>query len=96
MSAMRPISVEVSPVAPLSERSAPCDAHPASRYFVQSIEYRTRIAPWERHLYDPVIAWVKAWAARARAVQSGSVHAYLAYLVGALVILVGLLAVGGR
>ena len=72
------------------------DAHPASRYFVQSIEYRARIAPWERALYDPVIAWVKAWAARARAVQSGSVHAYLAYLVGTLVALVGLLAVGGR
>ena len=68
------------------------DFHPDSRYFVQSIEYRTRILPWfERYLYEPVIAWVKVWAARARAVQSGSVHAYLGYLVAALVALLGLL-----
>jgi hydrogenase-4 component B len=72
------------------------DAHPASRYFVQSIEYRTQILPWfERYLYEPVIAWVKFWAARARAVQSGSVHAYLSYLVAALVVLLGLLMVWG-
>jgi hydrogenase-4 component B len=72
------------------------DAHPGSRYFVQAIEYRTRILPWfERYLYEPVIAWVKVWAARARAVQSGSVHAYLSYLVGALVVLLGLLMMWG-
>ncbi len=72
------------------------DFHPDSRYFVQSIEYRTRILPWfERYLYEPVIAWVKVWAARARAVQSGSVHAYLSYLVAALVALLGLLMVWG-
>jgi hydrogenase-4 component B len=72
------------------------DFHPNSRYFVQSIEYRTRILPWfERYLYEPVIAWVKVWAARARAVQSGSVHAYLSYLVAALVALLGLLMVWG-
>jgi len=72
------------------------DFHPDSRYFVQSIEYRTRILPWfERYLYEPVIAWVKVWAARARAVQSGSVHAYLGYLVGALVALLGLLMIWG-
>ena len=72
------------------------DFHPDSRYFVQSIEYRTRILPWfERYLYEPVIAWVKVWAARARAVQSGSVHAYLSYIVAALVVLLGLLMVWG-
>ena len=72
------------------------DSHPGSRYFVQSIEYRTRILPWfERYLYEPVIGWVKFWAARARAVQSGSVHAYLSYLVAALVVLLGLLMVWG-
>ncbi|HXJ81849.1 MAG TPA: hydrogenase 4 subunit B [Candidatus Methylomirabilis sp.] len=72
------------------------DAHPASRYFVQSIEYRAQILPWfERYLYEPVIAWVKVWAARARAVQSGSVHAYLTYLVVALMALLGMLLVWG-
>jgi hydrogenase-4 component B len=73
------------------------DFHPQSRYFVQSIEYRTHILPWfERYLYEPVLAWVKVWAARARAVQSGSVHAYLSYLVGALVLLLGLLVGWGQ
>jgi hydrogenase-4 component B len=73
------------------------DFHPESRYFVQSIEYRMRLLPWfERYLYEPVISWVKVWAARARAVQSGSVHAYLSYLVAALVILLGLLMVWGE
>jgi hydrogenase-4 component B len=66
------------------------DSHPDSRYFVQSIAYHARILPWfERYLYEPVLAWVRLGATRARAVQSGSVHAYLAYLVGALVLLLG-------
>jgi len=72
------------------------DFHPDSRYFVQSIEYRTRILPWfERYLYEPVVGWVKVWAARARAVQSGSLHAYLSYLVAALVALLASLMVWG-
>jgi hydrogenase-4 component B len=67
------------------------DFHPESRYFVQSIEYRSEIMPWfERYLYAPVIARVRLWALRTRAIQSGSVHAYLTYLVIALL---GLLVV---
>lgn len=72
------------------------DFHPGSRYFVQSIAYRAHILPWfERYLYDPVLAGVKVLAARVRALQSGSVHAYLAYVVGALVLLLGLLMMAG-
>jgi hypothetical protein len=72
------------------------DFHPGSRYFVQSIAYRAHILPWfERYLYDPVLAGVKVLAARVRALQSGSVHAYLAYVVGALVLLLGLLMTAG-
>jgi hydrogenase-4 component B len=68
------------------------DFHPGSRYFVQAIEYRAHIVPWfERYLYEPVIGVVRAAGARARRIQSGSVHAYLAYLVAALVALLGLL-----
>ena len=72
------------------------DFHPESRYFVQSIEYRSEIVPWfERYLYAPMIAWVHRWAIRARAVQSGSAHVYLTYLVIALLgLLVMLLARG--
>ena len=72
------------------------DFHPESRYFVQSIEYRSEIIPWfERYLYAPVIARVRLWALRTRALQSGSVHAYLTYLVIALLGLLVVLLVRG-
>lgn len=72
------------------------DFHPESRYFVQSIEYRSEIVPWfERYLYTPLIAWVNLWAIRARAIQSGSAHAYLTYLVIALLGLLAMLLVRG-
>lgn len=72
------------------------DFHPESRYFVQSIEYRSEIVPWfERYLYAPVIDRVRLWATRARAIQSGSAHAYLTYLVIALVGLLAMLLMQG-
>ena len=72
------------------------DFHPESRYFVQSIEYRSEIVPWfERYLYAPLIARVRRWALRTRALQSGSAHAYLTYLVIALLALLGMLLVQG-
>jgi hypothetical protein len=52
--------------------------------------------PWfERYLYAPVIAWVNVWAIRARAIQSGSAHVYLTYLVIALLGLPAILLVRG-
>jgi hydrogenase-4 component B len=72
------------------------DFHPESRYFVQSIEYHSEIVPWfERYLYAPVIARVRWWAIRTRAIQSGSAHAYLTYLVIALLGLLVVLLVRG-
>jgi formate hydrogenlyase subunit 3/multisubunit Na+/H+ antiporter MnhD subunit len=72
------------------------DFHPESKYFVQSIEYRSEIVPWfERYLYTPLIERMRLWAVGARAIQSGSVHAYLTYLVIALVGLLALLLVWG-
>ncbi len=72
------------------------DFHPESRYFVQSIEYRSEIVPWfERYLYAPVIARLRLWALRTRAIQSGSAHAYLTYLVIALLGLLVVLLVRG-
>jgi hydrogenase-4 component B len=73
------------------------DVHPESRYFVQSRTYRSQIVPWfERYLYAPLVARVGAWAERTRALQSGSAHVYLTYLVVALVALLAIaLARGG-
>ena len=73
------------------------DFHPDSRYFVHSISYRSAILPWfERYLYAPVIARTRLWSERVLMLQSGSVHAYLAYLVAALVLLLGWLVVTGQ
>jgi hypothetical protein len=67
------------------------DVHPESRYFVQSRTYRSRIVPWfERYLYAPLVERIGAWAARTRALQSGSAHVYLTYLVAALVTLLAI------
>jgi hydrogenase-4 component B len=73
------------------------DFHPDSRYFVQSISYHSAIVPWfERYLYAPVIARIRWWSERVLALQSGSVHAYLTYLVVALLLLLGWLVVTGK
>jgi hypothetical protein len=70
------------------------DFHPHSKYFVQSIEYRSDIMPWfDRYVYAPAIARLKRVAARVRALQSGSAHTYLTYLVVALLGLLTLLLV---
>ncbi len=64
------------------------DFHPESKYFVQSIEYRSEITPWfEKALYRPFVAVIRLVARQVRQMQSGSVHAYLLYVTGMLVIL---------
>ena len=64
------------------------DVHPESKYFVQSIEYRSEIHPWfERVLYEPLVSGLRAAAARVRGVQAGSVHLYLAYMAVTLLVL---------
>ncbi len=58
-----------------------------SRYMVQSITYRARIADAiEQWLYTPVIGVVAAMARWVRLAHNGSVHLYLAY--GALGVLI--------
>jgi hydrogenase-4 component B len=65
------------------------DFHPGSKYFVQSIEYRSAITPWfEKALYDPFLWLMKFIAQQVRRLQSGSPHLYLVYIT---IVLVGLL-----
>jgi hydrogenase-4 component B len=64
------------------------DFHPESKYFVQSIEYRSEITPWfEKYLYDPCVWFVRLAAAVVRRLQSGSLSAYLFYSAITLLIL---------
>jgi hydrogenase-4 component B len=64
------------------------DFHPESRYFVQSIAYRSEVHPWfERRLYTPAVSLFRRTAFGVRRLQAGSLHLYLLYMVLALVAL---------
>lgn len=64
------------------------DFHPESKYFVQSIEYKSDITPLvERWLYEPLLRLVRFLAQKVRRLQSGSLHLYLAYVMLILIIL---------
>jgi formate hydrogenlyase subunit 3/multisubunit Na+/H+ antiporter MnhD subunit len=67
-----------------------------SRYFVESVTFRNAVDDGiERGLYRPVIGVVRRWGRAARQLQPGSVHRYLAYGLGALVLVLVALAVIG-
>src|SRR5215470_18189776 len=69
-------------------RDLSIDFHPASKYFVQSIAYRSEIHPWiERILYDWPIRGLHRAAVWVRRLQAGSLHLYLFYLTLAFLIL---------
>ena len=57
------------------------------RYFVSAVRYEAGVHPiYERYLYKPFVALSLALARRIRAVQNGSLRAYLAYMVATLVV----------
>jgi formate hydrogenlyase subunit 3/multisubunit Na+/H+ antiporter MnhD subunit len=61
--------------------------HPESRYVVRSITYTHALVPWvESAVYDPLVRAVRAVAMRVRRLQGGSIHLYLLYVVGALML----------
>ena len=64
------------------------DFHPDSKYFVQSIEYKTEITPlFERWLFDPFLGLMRFTARQVRKMQAGSLHLYLAYVMAILILL---------
>lgn len=64
------------------------DFHPESKYFVAAIEYKSEITPLvERGLYEPIFRLVRAIARQVRRLQAGSLHLYLAYVAGILLLL---------
>jgi formate hydrogenlyase subunit 3/multisubunit Na+/H+ antiporter MnhD subunit len=65
--------------------------HAGSPYHIRAITFRTQLHPWfERGIYGPLVRAAEAAAARVRALQSGSINAYLAYIVLVLVVLLGM------
>jgi len=72
------------------------DFHPESKYFVQSIEFKSAIRSWfDEFLYEPVLAGVRWASEQVRRVQSGSLHIYMTYLFVALVVILGALLIPG-
>ncbi|MBI2975655.1 MAG: hypothetical protein HYY33_01750, partial [Chloroflexi bacterium] len=69
-------------------RELTIDFHPESKYFVQSIEYKSDITPlFDRWLYDPFLRLVRFAAGQVRRLQAGSLHLYLVYVTLVLVLL---------
>jgi len=69
-------------------RDLSIDFHPASKYFVQSIAYRSEIQPLiERILYDWPLRGLRRTAIWVRRLQAGSLHLYLFYLTLAFLVL---------
>jgi hydrogenase-4 component B len=65
-----------------------------SPYYPTAIRFESEIEPtFEKHLYDPIKDRILALANRMRAVQAGSIHAYLAYI---FIALIALLLFGAR
>ena len=62
--------------------------HPESKYFVQSIIYKSNITPlFDQWLYTPLLSGVRATARQVRRLQAGSLHLYLMYVTLVLVTL---------
>jgi len=59
-----------------------------SPYFPKAIRFESEIErAFEKRLYDPFEEWILALAGRFRAIQAGSIHAYLAYIFVTLILL---------
>src|SRR5450432_651099 len=59
-----------------------------SPYYPSSIHFESEVEPiFERHIYDPLSHWIFGLARRMRAIQAGSIHAYLAYIFVTLVLM---------
>ena len=63
------------------------DHYTESQHYVQAITFRlhTRDA-FEQRFYLPLLAFVRAWGDRARQIQNGSIHRYVAYSLVTLVV----------
>jgi len=59
-----------------------------SPYYPTAIHFESEIEPaFEKRFYDPLEVWILAAARRMRWLQAGSIHAYLAYIFVALIVL---------
>jgi hydrogenase-4 component B len=68
----------------------------SSNYIKDSFKFESAIEQiFEQHLYIPVVDFVMAMSRKAKVIQTGSIHAYLGYIFGILVILFMFIIEGG-
>ncbi|PWB49713.1 MAG: hydrogenase 4 subunit B [Candidatus Methanoperedenaceae archaeon] len=68
----------------------------SSRYLKESFKFKSGIVQlFEENLYIPVADFVMAMSRKAKVIQTGSIHAYLGYIFGILVILFMFVIAGG-
>ena len=67
------------------------EIHPeydVSPYYPSAIRFESEIQPaFEKHVYEPLKAWIFGIARQMRGIQAGSIHAYLAYIFVTLILL---------
>lgn len=64
------------------------DFHPESKYFVQSILYKSEVRTWfDELLYEPLNRGIQRLGAAGRRIQSGSIHLYIGYIFLTLLVL---------
>lgn len=67
------------------------EIHPeydVSPYYPSAIRFESGIEPtFEKHVYGPLKDWIFVLSRRMRAIQAGSIHAYLAYIFVTLIVL---------
>jgi len=63
-------------------------SHPDSKYFIESIEYKSEITPvFDRWLYDPLLKAIQFLSRQTQRLQAGSLHLYLLYTAILLILL---------
>lgn len=68
----------------------------SSQYLKESFKFKSGIQQiFEENLYIPVAGFVMAISRKAKVIQTGSIHAYLGYIFGILVILFMFIIAGG-
>ena len=64
------------------------DFNPESKYFIESIEYKSEITPlFDRWFYDPFLKLIRFISGQVQRLQTGSLHLYLVYIAVLLVVL---------
>ena len=68
----------------------------ASPFLKESVRFGSGIEQiFERYIYTPVVEYVLSISRRIRVIQTGSIHAYLTYIFGTMVVLFMLMITGG-